>query len=279
MKKSKTTILAALSVAVALAGVAFGTWSSAQRKAAEAETARLRQQLAQVETARALPDPGAATPQAGSTNDLAGLQALLAERDAQLAALKRAPEPGNRENRPSRESFEERLARMKAEDPEGYAERMKQQQEFQQRMQYNFAERTATFMDLDTSTMTEEERKNHELLVDKMASIWELTAQFQDPEQGGNREVMGQLFNQIRETRPLLEQERSIMFKQLGSAMGYAGDDAQDFAEHIQKIIESTSVPIPGFGGRPSGGGPGGGPGGGSGGRGGRGDGGGSPAN
>lgn len=277
MKNTHTTILAALSVAVALAGVAFGTWSSAQRKAAEAETARLRQQLAQMETAQALPDPVAATPQAdaGSTNDLAGLQALLAERDAQLAALKRAPEPGDRENRPPRESFEERLARMKAEDPEGYAERMKQQQEFQQRMQYNFAERTATFMDLDTSTMTEEERKNHELLVDKMASIWELTAQFQDPEQGVNREVMGQLFNQIRETRPLLEQERTIMFKQLGSEMGYEGGDAQAFAEHIQKIIESTSVPMPGFGGRPGGGG---GPGGGSGGRGGRGDGGGSPA-
>lgn len=152
------------------------------------------------------------------------------------------------------------MARMKAEDPEGYAEMIKRREEFQEKIKYNMAERTATFMDLDTANMTEEEREIHELLVEKMATIWALTDQFNDPEQPPDRDAMRELFAATREVRPLMEQERTIMFKQLGTDLGYEGTDAQDFATHVEDIISATSLQtiMPRGGGRGGGGGGGG---------------------
>ena len=128
------------------------------------------------------------------------------------------------------------------------------QQERQQEISYNLAERTATFMDLDTSRMTEEELANHELLVERMARVWELTNQFEDPEAAPNREVMRELYSEIREVRPLMDQARTVMFKQLGIDVGYKGEDAQDFATHVEDIIDSTTLRMPGGGGRGGGG-------------------------
>ena len=101
--------------------------------------------------------------------------------------------------------------------------------------------------------MTEEERANHELLVEKMANVWALTEKFQDPEAAPDREAMGELFNEMREARPLMAQERTIMFKQLGTDLGYEGEEAQDFATHVEEIISTTSLQMPG-GGRGGGG-------------------------
>ena len=114
----------------------------------------------------------------GDTNELTTLKTALAEKEAQLVEIQSST------NRPPRErkSFEDRIAKFKEEDPEGYAEMVQRREERSAEMRYNLAERTATFMDLDTSLMNEEELANHELLVAKMARVWELTEQFQDPE-------------------------------------------------------------------------------------------------
>jgi hypothetical protein len=263
MKKNPRTIIAAVSAIVALVSMVSAARISSQRKAAETEAAALREQIARMEAYV----PGADAPllaaykaDPGGTNDLATLQALLAERDAELAMLKGNPEAAREERRKQREPFEDRMAKMKEEDPEAYAEMIQKRQERQESMRYNLAERTATFMDLDTTHMTEEERANHELLVEKMANVWALTEAFQDPEAAPDREAMGELFSEMREVRPLMQAERTIMFKQLGTDLGYEGQDAQDFAAHVEDIIGATTLQMPNTGGR---GGPGGGRGGG----------------
>jgi hypothetical protein len=250
MKKQIPLILAALAAVVALSSISSAMKASKQRKLAEDETRMLREQL---ELAKEAAENTASEPkiiymtETGDTNEITRLQSLLAQREAQLEAL--SEEQAAVTNRPprQRESFEERMARMKEEEPEEYAEMIKERSERQQRMRYNLAERTATFMDLDTSMMSDEEKANHELLVAKMSQVWEMTEQFQDPEAPPNREAWQQMRELTRDVRPLMEMERTIMLKQLGTELGYASEDAAAFAEHIDQIYNTTSTrSIPG---------------------------------
>ncbi len=235
MKLNAPVVITAVSIVLAATSLSFGVAASKQRKIAEAEAKALRKKIAQMPIrASRRPPPGRpekiAQEDQSSTNELVVLQDSTATPAEQQA------------ERPQRESREDRIARMKEEDPEGYAEMIKRREEFQEKMKYNLAERTATFMDLDTANMTEEERASHELLVEKMATIWALTDQFNNPEQPPDRDAMRELFAISREVRPLMDQERTIMFKQLGTDLGYEGGDAQDFATHVEDIISATSL-------------------------------------
>lgn len=256
----------------AMVCMALAIASSKAKRAAEAEAYELREQVARMKPyvpdmdADRMPLPEAT---AIDTDDVDELKAMVAKKDAEVQQLliQLAASQSNT-NRPTRqrESFEDRISRMKEEDPEGYAEMVKQRGEHQQQMRYALAERTATFMDLDTSSMTEEELANHQQLVDKMARVWELTAQMQDPEAAPDREVMREMFTEMHDVRPMLDMERDVMFKQLGTDLGYESDDAEAFAAHINDILEATDIRMPsGRGGGGRGGGGGGGQGGGGG--------------
>lgn len=240
MKKTMPVWMGALCAAVALCCIAFGIAANSRRNAAERETARLRARLAAVRNPDPVPLP--INEEASGTNDTAALAAQLAERDAELERLRKRLE----EVRPgSRESWSDRMARMKAEDPEGYAEMIQRRSERQQAVRYTLAERTATLVDADTSFMTDEEQANHELLLEKMSSIWKLTEQFQDPEQPPDRESMRELFGQINEARPLMDMERNAMFRQLANDSGFEGEQAQAFADYAKEIIQATTIQMP----------------------------------
>jgi len=257
MKRNIPILIAVLSIIIATISTSAALKANKQKKLAVAETAALRQKIAETSVH---------TSGKSSTEQITAVQETQTNTNA-VATLQPSPAEPDPEGeverpqreRPERESREDRMARMKEEDPEGYAEMIQQRKERQESMRYNLAERTATFMDLDTSSMTEEERANHELLVQKMAKVWALTEKFQDPEAPLNREAMGELFNEIREARPLMAQERTVMFKQLGTDLGYEGDEAQAFATHVEEIISTTSLQMPRGGGRGGRGGGGGG--------------------
>jgi hypothetical protein len=256
MKRNILTLITILSVIIAATSVSLAVKATKQRKLAEAEAEALRKKNTEMPTraSRRRAPPTERTEVArqsqAKTNELVTLQDSPAEPDA---------EAEQRRERPERESFEDRMAKMKEEDPEGYAEMIQRREERQQTMRYNLAKRTTTFMDLDTASMTEEERSNHELLLEKMANVWALTVHFQDPEQQPDREVMGELYNEMREARPLMDLERTVIFKQLGTDLGYEGEDAEAFASHVEDIIDDTSLQMPRSGGGRGGGGRGGG--------------------
>lgn len=266
MNKNTSLIIVSASVLIALVSLVSATSISSKNKAAKAEILDLQEQIVRMEASipDASPEPEIVyMTSTGDTNEVTALKTQLAEKDALLENMQ------SRTNRPprQRESWEDRIAKMKEEDPEGYAEMVQKRQERQEEMRYNLAERTATFMDLDTSQMTPDELANHELLVTKMARVWELTDAFQDPEASPDRETMREMFTTINEARPLMDQEREVMFKQLASDIGYTGDDSAAFSEHIEQIIEATTIQMPRGGGRTGGGGGNRGGGGGGGGR------------
>jgi len=242
MKKPIPVLIIALSLVVAISGISIGVSAIRRKNAAEEEVARLQMQIARMQA----PAPKAGKPALSSpgqtasvdTNAVAKLEAEVAALTAELAAAKKNQQP-------QRESWAERMARMKEEDPEGYAEMIARREERQQAIRYDLAERTANFMELDTAFMTDAERENHDLLTEKMADVWALTEQFNDPEQPPDRETMRELFSAINEARPLMDAERSTMFRQLADDLGFDGDEAQDFSGYVEDIITATTIQPP----------------------------------
>jgi len=249
MKRQIPAWAGVLLLAATATGFGLAAKGRSAVKALQEENRGLRGQVEQLENRP--PNVRIAARAEPATERRAPRNPALAE-EADADGLIRTGEPGSgqRENdRPPRESFEERMARMRAEDPDGYAEMVRARQERQQAMRYNLAERTATFLDLDTRDMSDEERANHNLLVDKMSRIWELTERFQDPEQPPDREAMGELFRAINEARPLMAMERTVLFRQLGQELGYESGDARAFARQVEEIIAATTLQMPGGGG------------------------------
>ena len=238
MKKNLSRSIVGISIAVALISIASSLSIAGRHKS---EITKLQNQIGRMQAH--IPDADA-TPLtivqtiAADTNALAELEAEVVRLDAELAAAK--------ENQPpQRESWADRMERMKENDPEAYAEMIQNRTERQEAMRYDLAERTANFMELDTAFMTDAEQENHELLIEKMAEVWELTDLFDDPENPPDRESMRELFGAINEARPLMDTERTTMFRQLANDLGYDGTEASEFSEYVEEIISATTLQSP----------------------------------
>ena len=247
MKRTLPTWLGVLCAVAAFCGIIFGIAANHQKNIAEQNAIVLQKQLAATLAQKPLiTAPPTIRKTSSSNNDddnnTALLTAQLAQQEAELVHLRKELD----KKKPKvRESWNERMARIKKEDPETYAKIIEHRAERQQAMRYTLAQRTATIVDLDTSFMTDEELANHELLLEKMSNIWKFTEQFQDPEQAPNRESMHELFGAINETRPLLDTERNAMFQQLAHDIGYEAEDAAAFADYADKIIQATTIQMP----------------------------------
>ena len=121
MKRNIQTLITVLSIIIAATCVSLAVKATKQRKRAEAETQSLRQKIAEMPTRttrrRAPPPDRAEVAQESKSNtiDLVTRQGSPTE-----------PEAEQKQERPERESFEDRMARMKEEDPEVYEEMIKQ---------------------------------------------------------------------------------------------------------------------------------------------------------
>ena len=257
MKKNIPVIITLLSVAVAAGGISFGVRATHQKAKLQEEAQALRDRL---DDQSVLPDrepvsegvTGVALTEFSGreTNDVNALQEQLTARDAELERLR--AELADIQTRPRRESFQDRMNRMKEEDPDRYEEMVKSRTERKEQMRYNQANRLALYMDMDTSSMTPEELVNHNLLVDKLTEVWEKTAEY-DPTQPPTRETMHEMFSTLREVNDLMEQERGVMLRQLGKEVGLSGSEAEDFAAYTESIISATTLRSPRGGRGPSG--------------------------
>lgn len=251
---NKNTFYITIGIVGLTAAVSIGSAVSlaSKNRAAKADILALQTQIANMEAAvpAISSEPEIIYLSAsGDTNELVNLKNELAAKDAALAALKENSSGNNRRNG-NRQSFEERMAKMKEEDPDGYAKMVTERSERQQQMRYSLAERTASFMDMDTSMMTEEELANHDLLVEKMAQVWAISEQLQDAEAAPNRETMREMRDLSREVQTLLNAERTVMFKLLGTELGYNDADAATLAAYADEIVEATTFNVGRGGGR-----------------------------
>ena len=186
------------------------------------------------------------------------LEAALAERDAELARLRQEKEAeAASPRRFSRDDFRKRMEQLKKENPEQYAEMEKHREEFLQRLEQQEQNRNNFLASINTQSMTDAQRENHEKLLATLAKLDALRTQ-REPfraEPGSEATFHQTMWESMRELGALYDQERVYLLEQAANAAGYQGDDAASFVEYIQQAVQSTTMP-----GGP--GGPGGGPGG-----------------
>lgn len=186
----------------------------------------------------------------GRAAELEVMRNKLAEKDLAILnaqeALEKAKE-NRRANRGNRESMADRMARMKEEEPERYQEMVKRRSDFQQTIKTDMAKRSAVFLEADTSMMTEEQKDNHNQLVERMEDIWALMEKAESEEgMGGMREM----FNAANEIRPLMEKEREVLFENMGRELGFEGEEIDSFQGYIDEIYSATTFQMPGRGNR-----------------------------
>ena len=179
---------------------------------------------------------------------VAELEKALAARDAALAELKqkKVDQDALASRRPRREDFRQRLEQLKKENPTLYAEMEKRREEFHQRLEQEKQDSADFLASVNMQDMSEEQKANHQKLLDMLAKVEALRAQREqaNAEPGSEadqtfHQTMGQA---MAELGALYDTERVYLLTQAANAAGYAGDDANQFVAYIQQTVQSTTM-------------------------------------
>ena len=141
------------------------------------------------------------------------------------------------------------MAQIKRDDPARYDEIQKQREEFRLRIQEQADERSEFLKKVDTASMTDAQRANHEKLVQAVEQARTMMSEIATMSAEDAAAARQQMFQMISSVASLYQQERRYLLEQTGRAMGYPGAEAGQFADYIQQIYDQTAVPR-GFGGR-----------------------------
>lgn len=172
------------------------------------------------------------------SRQVAALQTELADRTSRLEAFEQAE--AEREARRQQRTRGMDMEKLKQEDPERYAEIVKQRQEFGQRIKRATAERATFLMEIDTANMTEEQLANHAALQEKLAQSFDMMNKMET--EGPSREMFHQMHESYETVQELYAKEREYVLSEVGRSLGYEGQDAVDFAAYINTVFEMTSA-------------------------------------
>ncbi|MGI5868025.1 MAG: hypothetical protein ACOX9C_01080 [Kiritimatiellia bacterium] len=184
--------------------------------------------------------------------------AAAAEADAAETAVA-APEPAATEAPRRRETREERMARLKEENPEEHAAEVKRQEEREQRRQTFMEQRRNVenrrddfFANVNIAYMTPEEQKDLETFVREYKEIRGIF------EAGANvsREDRGRAMMLGMGLMQRVEGVRESLLKATAKEMGFNDSESVEFSKSINEIFGATSLVgpggmnMPGMGGR-----------------------------
>ena len=247
MNQKQTFLVVLIAILIAVGASTAAIKQNEKRKAAETELASLKALIDTVQNAsEPIPVP---TPTSDTTeidqlkSELAQLQETLENTQEKLIIYQQqTPEPTLTQE-PERESYTDRMARLKEENPEEYQRIIDERRERQQNAQYSLAQRTAMFIEMDTSYMSEAELENHNAFVDALASIFERTQEFNDPEAQPNRRQMREIWQQVREAQPIVDQQRKTIFMNtFRQELNMNDNEAEAFYNNLAHIMDVTTI-------------------------------------
>ncbi len=199
---------------------------------------------------------------------IAALKAKVEALNGELAALRKKPEAeavelAESQEKPDeerrRESWTERNERMKTEEPEKYAEMQQRREDFKKKMEQRSNDRRSFLAEIDVANMSPEQQANHTRLVELTDKIDAAMKQMMSGEAENSHDLRREMFESFGELGELYTSERQYLLEETAAAVGYKGDAATLFTEHLQDIIENTTMQPPMMGGRGARGGDGGG--------------------
>ena len=245
MNQKQNVLLITIAILIAVGAGTAAIKQNEKRKAVETELASLKALIDTVQT----PSEPTPTPTPDTTemdqlkSELARLQETLENTQEKLIIYQQqTPEPTLTQN-PERESFADRMARLKEENPEEYQRMIDERRERQQNTQYSLAQRTAIFMDMDTSYMSEAELENHNAFVDALASIFEYSQEFNNSDVQPNRRQMREVWQQVREAQPIVDQQRKTIFMStFRQDLNMSDTEAAALYRNLEHIMDVTTL-------------------------------------
>lgn len=183
----------------------------------------------------------------------ARIAALTAELEARAAQpqggeevrTERAEQRDGERGERGREGWEERMERMKQEEPERYAEMQQRREEFRTRMEERKQSKREFLNSVNTAGMTPEQRESHERLVALNERVNEIGELMMSGQTENRDELRQEMFETLGELRELNTVARVYLLEQTANAAGYRGDEAALFTEHIESIVEHTTMQGP----------------------------------
>jgi len=135
------------------------------------------------------------------------------------------------------------LEDLKQNDPERYEEIIKRREEARDRMRDGFARKAAELIQRDTSGMTLQEVEEYELMLQVLDEAWLLSERIRaDMPQEKRRELRREMRETMHTLSPMMYNERSRQFYMLGIDFGYNENEAVEFVEYLNAIVELTSL-------------------------------------
>lgn len=137
----------------------------------------------------------------------------------------------------------EMMENLKKEDPERYAQITNQFETMRRNRERSRSVRVEFLKSIDESSMSAATKENHEKLLENTEKLAELEARIQDPNMPD--EERGELFRQLRDLhetqRELNTKERENLIAQVSLEAGMNPEDAAEFSETIQDILDATN--------------------------------------
>lgn len=153
---------------------------------------------------------------------------------------------GNDEPRPPRMNYQERMEKLKAEDPERYAAIQQHMTEMKERMKAERDSRKEFFASVDTTRMSADQKTTHTELMNAIALVDSYQERMSpDSEQPLTSEERREFWDTTRKMRELMNDERRYILSELGSDCGM---DGNEFADYIDAVYNQTGGRGPGFG-------------------------------
>ena len=234
MKQPIAAVLAAVVVAAAACGGFFAGRNAAAKNAGAAPT-------------ETKPDD--------SAKKLADAQKRIVELEGQLAKLRGAmtkkltakakPDKGEKADNEDKDVIKisgdgvDVLGELKRRLPE---EQFSQATNAMEQLKSKLAKKAKSRMDflasIDTSSMTEEERKNHEQFLELMERKEAIAAKMKGiiP----NVKAIQEMVELEMEMRPAAKRERSTLVRQVAKELGYSGDDINVIHDTLNNVYDCT---------------------------------------
>lgn len=177
---------------------------------------------------------------------VAELEKALAESSAKSAPVEVTEQPTDnppvQETRPKQQSMAQRMEQFKQEHPEQYAEMQKRREEFRQRREQQVNDRVDFLSAVDVKNMTNEQKENHAQLLATVDRINTLMAKREEPGVERTHEMMHEIGKEVGKLNELYRGERTYLLGEVAKSVGYSGADMAAFTEHIQMVIDNTTV-------------------------------------
>ena len=174
---------------------------------------------------------------------IARLEAEIQNKDAVILTLRQAatPPPPDPTRMPRRSSSW--LEAIKQNNPQQYATLTNRREQVRQALETSVAEKADYFRNRDPATTTEAEQAQYQHMVQLLDDSWRLAEQLRSDLSPADRRAAQQTLRQnMREVEPILTTERSKEWYNLGLQLGYNEAEARAFGEHLNTIIDLTSV-------------------------------------